>query len=162
MRLEVQSVLVLAWDGHLDTVTRTLCGGGAGEVGLDGSIHHRHGGLSEQPGHHQHVATLSTARPGRGAQKGRASGPPSAAAGGAALQPKKISSNLPYVLPGPSMLLCAHTVSLYNKNFVYLDSLLIGKYRTFVCGTLFPGIRLIELYSREQTSTYKSMTDLKI
>jgi hypothetical protein len=39
-----------------------------------GNMHHRHSGLSEQPGHHQHVATLSTARPGRGAQKGRASG----------------------------------------------------------------------------------------
>jgi hypothetical protein len=66
MRLDVQSMLVLVRDGHLETVTQTVCGGGAGEVGLDGSIHHRHGGLSEQPGHHQRTRRnleLGPARP---------------------------------------------------------------------------------------------------
>ena len=32
-------------------------------------------------------------------------------------------------------------------------------YRTFVCGTLFGGIKLIELYSPKQSSTYKSEYD---
>jgi hypothetical protein len=38
----------------------------------------------------------------------------------------------------------------------------LGKYCTFVCGTLFPARNLIELYCRKQSCTYKSMSDLKI
>jgi hypothetical protein len=52
-----------------------------------------------------------------------------------------------------------HTVPLYNSKFGDLGSIYIGKYCTFVCGTLFPQINLIELYPSKQSSTYKSMTD---
>ena len=37
-----------------------------------------------------------------------------------------------------------------------LGSLYFLNRHTFVCGSLFPGIKLNELYSRKQTSTYKS------
>jgi hypothetical protein len=50
------------------------------------------------------------------------------------------------------------TVPLCESKFRDFGSLYIGKYCTFGCGSLFPGIKLIELYSRKQTSTYKSMT----
>ena len=41
------------------------------------------------------------------------------------------------------------TVPLHNRKFGDFASLYIGRYRTFVCGSLFPGIRLIELYFPE-------------
>jgi hypothetical protein len=35
-------------------------------------------------------------------------------------------------------------------------SLILGKYCTFVCGTLFGGIKLNEFHSPEKSSNYKS------
>jgi hypothetical protein len=51
----------------------------------------------------------------------------------------------------------AYTVPLIESKLRDFGSLYIGKYNTFVCGTLFPRIKQIELYPRKQSSTYKSM-----
>ena len=40
-----------------------------------------------------------------------------------------------------------HRVGFYS---LYIGSLYIGKYCTFVCGTLFPRIKQIDLYPRKQ------------
>lgn len=51
------------------------------------------------------------------------------------------------------------TVLLCKSKFSVLGSLYLGNYCNFVCATLFPAIKLIELYSQKQSCTYKSMTD---
>jgi hypothetical protein len=50
------------------------------------------------------------------------------------------------------------TVPLCNSKLCDLGSLTLGKYCTFVCGILFRRIKLIELFTPKQNSTYKSMT----